>query len=154
MPSKPPSFKISLSYQNRAIAFYYGQIEQQQRLLKRIQSVLPDNLAQQAKHCLIKERKLLIYTDSATWASQIRFYSNVIIGILQATTQSPIETMQVRLITTQIGSSSGSSRKANIPSVEKIALIRRDSLSVSDAQLQQALLKLSATLDRLSNINP
>ena len=150
MPSKPPTFKVSLTYQNRTMAFYYSQIEQQQRLLKRIQNVLPYNLAKQARHCLIKEKKLLIYTDSATWASQLRFYNQAIIGAIQSTTKAPIEAIQVKVITRQIGSSSGSTRKANLPSVEKIAQIRSDSLSISDTRLQQALLKLSTTLDRLS----
>ena len=150
MPSKPPSFKRSLSFPNRTMAYLYSQIEQQQRILQRIQAVLPDALAKQARHCLIKDKKLLIYTDSAAWASQLRFYNAAILAAIAPLTSSPIDKVHIKIITGQIGSVSGSKRKANIPSVDKIELIRNHSLTVSDNQLSSALLKLSATLKRLS----
>jgi hypothetical protein len=59
--------------------------------------------------------------------------------------------MQVKIITDQTSSVLGVKRKAKIPSAEQIEVIRSHSLAVSDNQLKLALLKLSATLERLSS---
>jgi hypothetical protein len=150
MPQKPPSFKVSLSFQNRTIAYFYSQIEQQQRILKCIQAVLPEALAKQTRHCLVKDKKLLIYTDSASWASQLRFYNSAILTAIMPITRTPVEILQIKIIAGQSGIILGSRRKAKIPSVEKIDFIRSHSLTVSDNQLRLALLKLSSTLERLS----
>ena len=150
MPQKLPSFKASLSFQNRTMAYFYSQIQQQQQILQRIQAVLPVALAKQVRHCLIRDKKLLIYTDSATWASQLRFYNRSILGAIELFTRTPVEIMQIKIIGGQTGLLSGPKRKAKLPSVEKIEVIRNDSLTVSDNQLRLALLKLSTTLERLS----
>ncbi len=151
MPQKLSSFKASLSFRNRTMAYYYSQIEQQQRILQRIQAVLPEALAKQARHCLIRDKKLLIYTDSATWASQLRFYNSAILAAITPLTRTPVEIVQIKIIASQTGLISGSKRKANIPSAEKIEVIRSHSLTVPDNQLRLALLKLSTTLARLSS---
>jgi len=151
MPSKPPTFKVSLSFQNRTMAYFYSQIEQQRQVLQRIQAAIPEALAKQVRHCLIRDKKLLIYTDSAAWASQLRFYKSAILAAIVPLPRTPVEVMQIKIIAGQTGLILGSKRKAKIPSVEKIELIRNDSLSVSDNQLKLALLKLSATLERLSS---
>ncbi|MDD5322513.1 MAG: DciA family protein [Methylococcales bacterium] len=153
MSQKPPAFKTSLSFHSRTIAYFYSQIEQQKRALQRIQAVLPEPLAKQVRHCLIKDKKLLIYTDSAAWASQLRFYNYAILAAIAPLTRTSIALMQVKIIAEQTGLVLRSVRKANIPSGEKIAIIRNDSLSIRDDQLKQALLRLSATLERLSG-NP
>ena len=150
MPQKPLSFKGSLSFQNRTMAYFYSQIEQQQRILQRIQVVLPDALAKQARHCLIRDKKLLIYTDSAAWASQLRFYNSAILAAIVPLTRTPVEILQIKIIAGQTGFIQGPKRKAKLPSVEKIESIRNHSLTVSDNQLRSALLKLSTTLERLS----
>ena len=150
MPQKPPSFKRSLSYPNRTMAYLYSQIEQQQQILQRIQAVLPETLAKQTRHSLIKDQKLLIYTDSAVWASQLRFYKAAILAAIAPLTRTPVEHMQIKIITGLSGSAVGTKRKAHIPAVDKIELIRDHSLTVTDQQLSLALLKLSATLKRLS----
>ena len=151
MPQKPPSFKVSLSFQNRTMAYFHSQIEQQQRILQRVQAALPDPLKKQARHCLIKDKKLLIYTDSAAWASQLRFYKSVILAAIAPLTKTPVEIMQVKIITGQTGGILRIKRKAKIPSAEQIDVIRSHGLTVSDNQLRLALLKLSTTLERLSS---
>ena len=150
MPQKPPSFKVSLSFQNRTMAYFYSQIEQQQRILQRIQAVLPEALAKQARHCLIRDKKLLVYTDSAVWASQLRFHNSAILAAIMPQTRTPVEILQIKILTAKTGIIFGTRRKAKIPSVEKIEFIRSHSLAVSDNQLRLALLKLSSTLERLS----
>jgi len=151
MPQTPPTFKASLSFQNRTMAYFYSQIELQQGILQRIQAVLPEAIAKQVRHCLIRDKKLLIYTDSAAWASQLRFYNSAILAAIVPLTRTPVEIMQVRIIAGQTGLIPGTERKAIIPSVEKIEIIRNNGLTVPDNQLRLALLKLSTTLERLSS---
>ena len=68
-----------MSFQNRTIHYFYSQIEQHQRLLDVIKKSLPNALAKQTRHCLIKDEKLIIYTNSATLGSQLRFYKDKIL---------------------------------------------------------------------------
>jgi len=133
------------------MVYFFSQIEQQHRILQRIQAVLPEALAKQVRHCLIRDKKLLIYTDSAAWASQLRFYHSAILAAIVPLTRTPVEIMQIKIIAGQTGLNLGPKRKAKIPSVEKIEVIRNHSLTVSDNQLRLALLKLSTTLERLSS---
>ena len=151
MAEKLQPFKKSLAYPNRTMVYLHNQIDQQQRILQQIKAVLPDELAKQTKHCLIKDHKLLVYTNSAIWASQLRFYNSAILGSIQSLVKSPIESLQIKIISRTTGLTETSQRKANLPSLEGIDLIRKHSLSISDDKLSVALLKLSITLKRLAD---
>jgi hypothetical protein len=150
MPQKPPTFKTSLVFKNRIMAYFYNQLEQQHRILQKIQTVLPEALAKQTRHCLLRERKLIIYTDSAAWATQLRFYNSAMTDAVMTLTKTPIESLKIKIITGQTGLVSSITRKAKLPSIEKIKTIRSDSLTIEDNQLRFSLQKLSTTLERLS----
>jgi hypothetical protein len=62
-----------------------------------------------------------------------------------------VATVQIKVMTQQVGFVAHTERKARIPCAEKIECMQKDSLSIADEPLQAALLKLSATLARLSN---
>ncbi len=143
------SFKLSLACENRTIAYFYSQLEQQKKLLHHLQAVLPEALAAQVRHCLVKDHKLLVYTDSAVWASQLRFYNKIILASVAPLSKQSVDTLQIKIMESLTGGGRPS-RKANIPSASTIAVIRTSGLTVSDNQLKQAMLKLSATLERLS----
>ncbi|MGZ4981909.1 MAG: DciA family protein [Methylobacter sp.] len=157
MTKKLTSFKAALSFPNGTIAYYCSQIEQQKQVLQRIHEVLPIAIAEHALHCVVNGRKLLIYTDTAAWASQLRFYNRVILAAIAPVTRESVSIMQIKIrmeppLTERkqgVGASLPS-RKPNIPSAEKIEFIHNHSLTVSDEQLKQALLRLSATLEKLS----
>lgn len=149
MSSQKITFKTPLSYQNQTMAYFHGQIGQQKRLLQTIQALLPFHLAEHIHCCLIKNNKLLVYTDSATWASQLRFYN----AALLASTEPLAGTVQIKIIPQQVGFVVQSERKPRLPCAEKIEMLQKDSLNIADEPLQAALLKLSATLARLSNKN-
>jgi len=152
MAEKLQPFRKSLAFPNRTMVYLHSQIEQQQRILKQIKAVLPDNLAKQTKHCLIKDHNLLVYTDSAIWASQLRFYNSAILASIQTLVKSPINNLQIKIINRASGIAGTAIRKANLPSLEGIDLIRKNSLSISDDKLSAALLKLSATLKRQADL--
>ncbi|MSP27521.1 MAG: DUF721 domain-containing protein [Methylococcales bacterium] len=138
-----------LSYQNQTMAYFHGQIGQQKRLLHAIQKLLPFDLADHIHCCLIKGNQLLVYTDSPVWASQLRFYN----AAMLASTAPLVATVQIKVITQQVGFVTHSDRKAQLPCAEKIEMLQKDSRNIADEPLQAALLKLSATLARLSNKN-
>lgn len=168
MTKKLTSFKAALSFPNRTIAHIYNQIKQQELILQRIHEVLPETIAEHALHCVVNGKKLLLYTETAAWASQLRFYSSMILAAIAPVTRESISIVQIKvrgessltgrkrkilegegtLQTTSFG------RKPNIPSAEKIAFIHDYSLNVADRQLKQALLRLSSTLEKLSKTKP
>ncbi len=153
MIRKPPPFKNSLSYLNKTMAFYYQQINNQQQLLNGIKVVLPKTLADQARHCVIKENKLLIYTESATWASQLRFYEEIILSAINNLSRTRILTMQTKIINTLAINRVSNIRKPKLPSYEKIKSLQVDSMAIEDAELRNSLQRLSVTLERLFNTN-
>lgn len=145
MTAKETACKTPLSYKNQTMAYFQGQIGQQKRLLHAVQKLLPTELAAHVHCCLIRDNKLLVYTDSPAWASQLRFYH----ATLLANTSPAVADVQVK-VTQPVGFVAGAERKAQLPCPEKIECIKNDSLNIDDEPLQAALLKLSATLERLS----
>jgi hypothetical protein len=150
MAKKPTSFKAALSFQNRTMAHFYSQIEQQKQALERIHTALPATLAEHVLHCVINGKKLLIYTDTAAWASQLRFYNSAILATIAPVTRESVSIMQIKVIADLANTNAQPRRKPIIPSAEKIDMIQSCSLTAADDQLKLALLKLSATLRRLS----
>jgi hypothetical protein len=150
MATKPTSFKAALSFPNRTIAHFYSRIEQQKQVLQRIHDVLPTVIAQHALHCVVNDKKLLIYTDTAAWATQLRFYNSTILAAIAPVTKESISIMQIKIMMETLRATPLPGRTPIIPSAEKIKLIHNHSLTVSDQQLKLALLRLSATLAKLS----
>ncbi len=179
MTKKLTSFKAALSFPNRTIAHFYSRIEQQKQVLQRIHAVLPATIAEHALHCVVNGKKLSVYTDTAAWASQLRFYNSAILAAIAPVTRESVSIMQIkiRVETSPTGRRRGAlaaaeasptgrrrgalagaealqamslGRKPNIPSAEKIEFIHKYSLTVSDEQLKLALLRLSTTLAKLS----
>jgi len=151
MAKKPAAFKTALSFPNRAMAHFYNRIEHQRRILQQIREVLPEDLAQHARYCVISDKKLLIYTNSAAWASLLRFHDKAILAAIAPITGESVNIMKVKVLAEQKNADVQSARKANVPSPEKIEIIRNLGLAVPDDHLKKALLKLSATLQRLSD---
>jgi len=150
MAKKPTSFKAALSFPNRTMAHLYSQIEQQKQVLRRIHDILPAACAKHALHCVINGKKLLVYTDTAAWASQLRFYNSAILAAIAPLTRESVSIMQIKVRVETLSATSLPGRTPIIPSAEKIAFIHNHSLTVSDEQLKLALLRLSTTLEKLS----
>lgn len=150
MSSEKITYKTPLAFQNQVTGYLHGQIAQQKKILQAVQSLLPESLAKQVCHCLIKDQKLLIYTDSAVWASQLRFYNPMILDAITTLTKEIVSSVQLRITTQPLDLVTKSERKARLPSPEKIAELKSASFDMPDESLRLAFLKLSATLERLS----
>ena len=149
MLSKTSSFKAINTLQSRPLNQLQHKINAQYHLTKRVKTLLPEPLAEQVLHCISKDNTLILYTHSAVWASQLRFYSRTITDSL---TREQITTLHIKVIQ-KPSFSNTPKRKPNIPSTEKIEFLKTYSDTVQDGQLKTALLKLSNTLTQLSHRN-
>jgi hypothetical protein len=145
------AFKLAHSFQNRALDMFQIRLAQQQSLLQAIRRRLPPSLADHVLHCVIGEKKLLLYTDSAVWASQLRFLKPEILQSARDAHGGTIDKLQIRILADQISASRQPGRKANLPPSEKITLLSDQAKGMEDSQLRQALLRLSATLAKLAD---
>ncbi len=146
--------KAVLSYPNKTIALLCLQINQQLAILEHIKAVLPKELADHALHCVFNNKnpnnkKLLIYTDSAIWASQLRFYGNTILTAIESINSDTVSALQIKVINVSETANTRKKRIAVIPSQTVADDINSYSLTITDSQLKQSLDKLSSTLARL-----
>jgi hypothetical protein len=154
MAQNAKPLKAVLSYPNKTIALLCLQINQQLAILEHVKAVLPKELADHALHCLFHDKKpnnkkLLIYTDSAIWASQLRFYGKTILTAIESVTSDPISAIQVKVINLLETANTRKKHIAVTPSQAVADEINSYSLTVTDPQLKQSLDKLSSTLARL-----
>lgn len=149
MAQKAQRLKPILAYPNKAIAQLYLQINQQLALLKQIRAILPKELADHTLHCVLNNKKLLVYTDSANWASQLRFHGQTMLNVIESAASTPAFTVQIKIINAT--ATTTANRRTVIPSKTVAYQIRNQSLISTDPQIKQALDKLSKTLARLSN---
>ncbi len=148
MPGHHQPFKPVLYPAGKLLNAYQQKINQQQQILGILKSVLPDDIAIHALYCVISGHKLLVYTDSSSWSSQLRFYHLVMLNKVVESGWKQIQLLQIRIIPEQIKPSLQHS--ANIPSKKNIQFIRQQIQSPVTDKLNNALLKLCDTLDRLS----
>lgn len=146
--SKINSFKAVDTYNNRILANYQQKIKQQQYLLNIVKAALPKPLTDHVLYCIVSAEKLLIYTDSAAWSSQLRFYQQLMLNAIMDTRAVSIKTVQIKIIIPN--NTTKGTLKKNIPSKENIKLLHHCGKYVKDKKLKQALLNLSQTLNKLS----
>lgn len=144
------TFRLAQTFQNRSLAAVQGRLGQQQALLQRIRNKLPPELAHHVLHCIADRNQLVLYTDSAVWASQLRFYQQEVLEAAAAA-EHPCAKMQVRMLTELPEASPRPTDKAQLPSAETIAMLQKSADELGDSQLQQALRRLNATLAKLKN---
>ena len=135
-------FKASLNQKSTLLARYKYQITKQNQILNIIKKGLPKNLSTHTIACAISNNKLSLYTDSAAWASQLRFYHQAILQNLAKAKQVHIISLQIKVIPPALENKTKNKPKKNLPSVKNI----NDIFEVADAQpegdLKNALLRL------------
>ena len=149
MQQKARPLKPVLAHFNNGIAHLCLKIKQQLTLLEQIKSALPRELAVHALHCVINNKKLLVYTDSAVWASQLRFHEKAIQSAIKSLHPETGLSLQVKILDNPATSSSKTNRRSIIPSIAVAHEILNQSLTIKDPLLKQSLEQLSKTLVRL-----
>ncbi|MBZ4202420.1 MAG: DUF721 domain-containing protein [Methylovulum sp.] len=148
MSKQQPFFTSPLGHFNRTIAFYEGQITVHKRLMRKVKNVLPTQLASHVLHCLVKNRGLIVYTDAAIWASQLRFYSEVLAQTIKEESGAPVETVKIRLLTVTTGVSRDIKTSPRIPTKSTILAMQNSCDALLPSEFKTALVKLTATLAR------
>jgi hypothetical protein len=146
---KSKSFKPIIAYPNRIIAQLYQQMNRQLAILGKVKAALPTELAVHALHCVVSGHKLLVYTDSAVWASQLRFYGTTLLAAFESDPSVLVSEIHFKINNVATTSKANPISKTIIPPATVAIEIRNLSLAATDPQLEQALAKLSATLTRL-----
>jgi hypothetical protein len=95
------SFKSVLDFHNQTLDQLRAQTTLQQDLLVTVRRLLPEDLSPHVQHCVIREHSLILYTDSAVWSSQLRFYSKVLLAGISSWRNYPIAQLKVKLIADQ-----------------------------------------------------
>lgn len=150
MTYKNSRFKTILAYEAKVLTAYKYQLELQNELLKKIKSVLPDNLSAHALYCVISEKKILLYTDAAVWSSQLRFYHQIMLKALVSSDWSSITILQVKIIPKSIQQETNKLLK--LPSAKSIDLILEQAENQPNEILKSALLKLGKTIKRKAGL--
>lgn len=145
--SKKTAFKSALDFSNRQLIISQEIIASQIALLTEVKSALPKELARHVLHCVQSDKKLLIYTESSSWASQIRFFSMDILTKINAAKQLKLSSIQLRIfseLSYQI-----SPRTAKLPSSDSLEILNKQfkNSDVNNDILKQALHRLVKTLN-------
>ncbi len=148
MMSKNNFFQPALGFEGKILAAYKYHIEIQKVLLKIIKSSLPENLSKHALYCVLSGKKVSLYTDSAVWSSQLRFYHQSILQSLINSERGTIEVLQIKIIPKTIDQQQ--KKTMNLPSTENIDFILQQAESQTDEKLKTALLKLGKTFTKLT----
>ena len=148
--SKKPVFRSALDFEGRSLAVCLEKIAEQNQLLRIVRTALPPSIAEHASHCVVSGARLLIYTASAAWASQIRFYQEAILNKLQQSGQQKITRIQVKVLLQPV--ETRTARTAQLPSPETVQFMLHVVDEKSDDELDKAFARLAKTLrKRLEN---
>ncbi len=150
MPYKHSAFKSTLSFDGKVFSQYKYQIKTQAQLLKKIKTALPEHLSEHALYCVLTNKKISLYTDSAIWSSQLRFYHQSILQSLLKSHSGIIETLQIKIIPQKIEKKIEQQTQKKIPSTENINFILGQAEQQSDETLKKALLRLGRTFQKKS----
>ena len=148
MSVKNSFFKSVLGYEGKTFAAYKYQLAVQNELLNTIKSILPSHLSSHALYCVASGKKIIIYTDSATWSSQLRFYHPGILQALSASNNRLFEALQIKIIPQTIERKQKKTLRS--PTPENIDLILSQAEHQTDEKLKAALLKLGRTFKKIT----
>ena len=145
--SKKSFFKSALDFDARQLAVCMEIIAEQKALQTIVKTALPAEIADHVQHCVRSGNRLLIYTETASWGSQIRFFHVSILNKIAESGQKNIISLQVRISPQLIRQQSA--RTPRLPSTENIGLIRDQIIDhETDDVLTQALSRLTRTLEK------
>ncbi len=145
------SFRSTLDYGGKVFTLYKYQIETQAKLLKKIKCLLPEHLSSHALYCVLSNKKVSLYTDSAIWSSQLRFYHQAILQGLQGTHEGVVESLQIKVIPPLVEPlETIRSDTKKLPSNKNIDFILEQAKNQKDDKLRDSLLRLGQAFKKKS----
>ena len=146
MSSKESGFKSVLNYDQKIMTRYKYQLAIHAKILQLIQQALPSELARHVLYCTVSDKKISLYTDSAVWTSQLRFYQQAILQAATNSQQGSFEIFQAKIIPPI--KETVVKNKTITPSKESIDQLLNQAEHQADDELKNALLKLGNTLKK------
>lgn len=141
------TFKAAHQLKNQPLALWLSILKEQAKLLQIIQKSLPAHAAQAAKHCVLSGPHLVLYVESAAWASQLRFMQAQIIAGLFENGVTQVKSLQVKIIPVAYQNASAR-RHARLPTATTIAELKQLTTEEKPDSLHQALARLASTLEK------
>ncbi|WP_428355443.1 DciA family protein [Methyloprofundus sp.] len=139
------SFKAASTYSHSSAIKL--QLIKHQRILRIVQAASPKQLRAHIKDCVINNNSLMIYVNSAAWASQLRFCVVQIQQAVNAQSNERINKTRVRVLSPEPFKIAEQETKV-FPSEENINLLRDNAESLTEGKLKDALLGLSKALKK------
>lgn len=141
------AFKSALAYQSGPLTSALAIIASQKALQAVVKTALPTDLAEHVQHCVQSGKRVLVYTEAASWAAQIRFFNEAIVNKIKASTTLQINSIQVRLLP-QFEQHTPIKLK-NLPSKENIDQICQMGVdNLNNDVLKASLSRLADTLSK------
>ncbi|HIG07867.1 MAG: DciA family protein [Methylococcales bacterium] len=139
-------FKSALSLGGNATSHFTKIIAQQRILREVICQYLPDHFSPYITSCIKKDKTIIIYTTSATWASQLRFLNQPILAALHANGKNDITETKIRVLPEAL-TPEPQKRYAKKLSDASLNMIHSNAVAhTTDSELSKALLQLHKTL--------
>ncbi|MCG8434765.1 MAG: DciA family protein [Gammaproteobacteria bacterium] len=140
--------------ENAPLAKLAEQAARFEQITKLVQNALPASLS---GHCLgisIHEPVAVLLTDSAAWATQLRFHETGILGVLNKNSDHVVKRITVRVLSPGETKNAAATEPAyKTISASNRALLRASAKTVSDDQLSAALQRLANNPDAADKKN-
>ena len=119
--------------------------KQLEALARRIRRSLPEQAATHVSGCAVRKDALVVFTDNAVWASQLRYQQNEILAVARESVGGGIRRVQFKVLLPAplpprppVGEISPASRR----------LLRQAAGGIADDELAEALRRLAGEPDQ------
>ncbi|MEN8259314.1 MAG: DciA family protein [Pseudomonadota bacterium] len=121
-------------------------LEVHKKALDASKKVLPAFLSGHCLDCVISGNKIIVFTDTSAWSSQLRFYSAAILQAVNAAIPGRYDSVHVRVLLPWKPVPDTAS-PPRLPSHETVAQIRQNAQHTADDHLKRSLIRLSQALE-------
>ncbi|GEM_PF-466495 len=151
--SKPGLIPVGQMLEDSVLSTLKARAHLHKKLLQRIQAGLPQNLSDHCIACVLRlDGLLVIYTNSAAWASQLRFYQSTILS--EAASVGPVTRIKIRIWHPPANTSARpKSDFVRVPDERVLNQLLLEAQCNQDEDIRQALVGLVKAMRRRSKVN-
>ncbi|MEO1888838.1 MAG: DciA family protein [Cycloclasticus sp.] len=126
------------------------QLNQQEQLLRVIQSALPDNLATHCLHTTYSKNNVILFTDSSVWASKLLYMRQAILNALSQHVGERVHALKVNILSKHV---TRHQKAPKTPSNKTISFLSEANNIESSDKLSISMNKLIKTLKKNNLLN-
>ncbi len=128
-------------------------IDLQAELLARVKKALPPSLGDHCLYCVAREDgRLVVFTDSPAWATQLRFYAPAILAAIRERDDFNIKEILPRNFP-PTAAAAVPAKSMKTPPSDAIEMIKISSSAAPCPELGEALARLGAAMERYARKN-